>query len=220
MCSNGFYNIIDGGRTSRLRMKVNPVTTNFNVRGKGFNTVKPIGAPASMYLNPNPNTYHDYTKELRVALTNTIYNAGKGVGEHSVEGYAYIARFFNIKNFLALGGESAVFDLNDGNILKISVNKYHEYLPEFHAPELKRGVIKTSAKYKIFSMLKDKTTDTFYYVIQKKGQSGVSEEDQIDLIKKVREAGYNLEDVNWEQFAYFNINMEKQARFIDLGCIV
>ena len=69
-------------------------------------------------------------------------------------------------------------------------------------------------------MLKDKTTDTFYYVIQKKGQSGVSEEDQIDLIKKVREAGYNLEDVNWEQFAYFNINMEKQARFIDLGCIV
>lgn len=204
-------------------MKINPISTNFNVRVNGSkvsNALKHSKKLACGYLNPNPDVYNDYTKELRIALTNTIYNARKGVGEHSIEGYAYVARFFNIKNFMTLGGESAVFDLNDGNILKISVHEYHKYLPEFHAPEIKRGVIKTPVKYKIFSMLEEKKTDIFYYLIQKRGQFGVKEDDEKDLIIKAQKAGYGLDDIKWDQFAYFDINGEKEARFIDLGCIV
>lgn len=201
-------------------MRISSVPINF---GNKYNTQqvlnkKILNKPSYFSQNPNNNT--DYTQALKIALTNTIYNRRKGIGEHSVEGYAFVAKFFNIKNFITLGGESAVFDLNDGNILKISVNKYHDYLPEFYAPEVTRGVIKTERMYKIFSLLEDKETDTFYYVIQKKGQLNVSEEDEKTLINKAKKAGYELDDLKWDQFAYFDINGKKETRFVDLGCIV
>ena len=201
-------------------MKLSPISSTFNCKNiiKHISNQQRIWIPS--YANINPNKYHDYTNELKIQLTNTIYNARKGIGEHSIKGYAYVAKFFNIKNLITLGGESATFSLKDGNILKLSVNKYSKYMPELHAPEISRGFIKTHEKYNIFDFFKNKETDTFYYVIQKTGQIGVSEHDEKELINKVRNAGYDLYDLKWDQIAYFDIDGEQQARFVDLGCIV
>ena len=201
-------------------MKLNPITTNFESKYKPLHVPKSPAKDVLGYRNPNVNKFVDYTNELKIQLTNTIYNRRKGVGEHSVSGYAYAAKFFNIKNLITLGGESAVFTLRNGDILKISVNKYNDYLPEFHAPEVTRGFVRTHKKHRIFDFFKNKETNTLYYVIQKCGNFGVDEKDEKALIQKVKDAGYDLCDVKWDQIAYFDINGNQEARFVDLGCIV
>lgn len=199
-------------------MRINPISGNF--RGSMPAVDKFAGPHVADIWNPNPKLAKDYTKEIQIALTNIIYGCRKGIGEHTPEGYGAVAKLFNIKNFITLGGESAVFSLNDGNILKISIDKYSKTLPEFHAPEIARGAIQTPVMYKIVNFLKEMHTNMFYFLVQPKGELHVSEFDKQELINKVQKAGYDLCDLKYDQFAYFNINGEKEARFIDMGCIV
>ena len=103
-------------------MRINPISGNF--RGSMPAVDKFAGPHVADIWNPNPKLAKDYTKEIQIALTNIIYGGRKGIGEHTPEGYGAVAKLFNIKNFIKLGGESAVFCLNDGNILKISIELF------------------------------------------------------------------------------------------------
>lgn len=158
-------------------------------------------------------------KDITIAMTNCLYGL-RPVGHHSPKGYANAAANFDIKNFLTLGGESAVFSLEDGTMLKMSISEYNPYLPKFHAPEKRRGVITLSKKYPIIDLVHpSRTTDTFYYVIQEKGELNVLQRDIDDFLRRCEKAGHPLVDIKHDQFAYFNINGIDEVRFIDLGCI-
>lgn len=199
-------------------MKTNFVSLSF--KGLEGATMSCVKKANQSIWNSNPKMARDYTNDINIALTNTIYNMRKGIGEHAPAGYGAVAKLFNIKNFIKLGGESAVFSLNNGDILKISVREYSPYNSELHAPEILRGSIKTPELYSIFSFLKNIKTNMFYYLIQEKGEMHVAQEDKDNLLNKALKAGYKLWDIKWDQFAYFNINGKREARFIDMGCLL
>jgi hypothetical protein len=160
--------------------------------------------------------YQKIYQKMNIELTNMFYGH-RQVGFHSPDGYCEAIKNFKVKDLLTLQGESAVFLMEDDNqILKMSCYPYAKYLPEFHAPEIARGVITTDKKYRIIKPLDNLETDKFYWVIQKKGIMHVSDKDKNELLDKVTKAGYKVEDIKWDQFAYF----DGKAKFIDLGCIL
>lgn len=160
--------------------------------------------------------YEGLYSRMMVEIRNMFYGC-RPFGFHSPEGYIEVLKNFEIKDLMTLQGESAVFLMkNQNHILKISCAPYEDYIPEFHAPEYARGVITTSKNYPIICALRQMSTNKFYWVIQKKGILPVSETDKLELVKRAQEAGYDVEDVKPDQFAYF----DGKAKFIDLGCVI
>ena len=160
---------------------------------------------------PFPEIY----ERMLVEINNMLYGH-RPFGFHSPEGYCNAIKNFDIDKMISMHGESVVFTMkNPEHIFKISCAPYEPYIPEFHAPEIERGIITTPKKYPIINMLKKMSTDTFFWVIQKRGKMFVSNTDQQKLVQKVIDAGYEVHDLKYDQFAYFG----DEAKFVDLGCV-
>jgi len=157
--------------------------------------------------------------EIMISMTNCLYGC-RPIGHHSPEAYARAAAHFDYDKFITLGGESAVFKLKNGQILKMSIYNYNPYIPKFHAPEHKRGIITFSENFKVIDLLhRDRKTNRIYYVIQSKGVTNVKQKDIDEFLALCEKDGHPLVDIKYDQFAYFNINNKPEVRFIDLGCI-
>lgn len=172
-------------------------------------------SPANVHFGVSAK-YQPIYNRMVVEINNMLYGH-RPFGFHSPEGYCEVLKNFDIADLISIHGESAVFTMkNPNHILKISCAPYEEYIPEFHAPEIARGVITTSKSYPIINLLKKISTNKFYWVKQIKGEMPVTAKDQTDLIKRAENAGYEIHDIKHDQFAYFN----GEARFIDLGCVM
>lgn len=141
---------------------------------------------------------------------------------HCIEGYDEAAQNFEIKKFIRLGGESAVFELEDGNILKLSAEKYPPHIEKYHAPEIERGEIELS---KTYIARNDKPSQRFntnkvYYLIQKKGIPLTDAAQSLGIYNAAEKDGFKTSDFAATQFAYFDTdNDKKEIKCIDLSCI-
>lgn len=125
---------------------------------------------------------------------------------------------FNVKEVIAVGGESLALELENGNVLKLSTKlNYPKFNSEVHAPEETRGIISIKGNHYVDG-IKVKNVN---YVIQKKGDINVDKLDIADFLKeKAEPSGYYLSDDRYGQFAYFeDKNDKKIVRAIDLGCL-
>ena len=188
-------------------------------------------------LTPQRPRYNDYIGKDTVCFTSNInkdykelmYNAWDAriadtaafTRFHSITGYNEALANFDVKNFIRLGGESAVFELQDGNILKLATEKYAPFLKKYHAPEIKRGLIKLSSKHltKNTSPSQRYYTDIIYYVIQEKGRPLTESSLGWPLFDSALDSGYYVVDFGPEQFAYFNMQNREEIKCVDLGCI-
>lgn len=127
---------------------------------------------------------------------------------------------FEVEKVLAVGGESIVYELKDGNILKLAATHCYDDIGThgLYAPELKRGVIKTENTHFTY---KGKEIDSVNYLVQKKGDVNVSPDDIEKFVKNEVDArGYKVSDMRDDQFAYFiNEKGEKVVKAVDLGCL-
>ena len=140
---------------------------------------------------------------------------------HTISGYNEALSNFDVKNFIRLGGESTVFELQDGNILKLATEKYAPFIKKYHAPEVKRGVINLSEMHTAMSSSISECYDTnkIYYVIQKKGMPLTSAQAGDELFEAAKKDGYFGCDFRPEQFAYFKTEKGETLKCVDLGCI-
>lgn len=141
---------------------------------------------------------------------------------HCLPGYIEVLKKFDVKDFIRLGGESAVFELKDGNILKLSTEKYPPYLPEYYAPELDRGVVKLSQEYTARNNKPSQRfdTDEIYYLIQRKGVPLTDAAKALSVFNKAENEGLKTADFAASQFAYFDTPNGKEVKCIDMGCIM
>lgn len=140
---------------------------------------------------------------------------------HSVSAYleAIKTNGFKTKKIIAVGGESIVFELEDGNILKLSARyNYSDNNPKLYAPEIDRGEILMEEPHYLADGF---PIDYVSYVIQKKGDINVDPADISDFIEnQVEPLGYKVSDYNYDQFAYFkDEDGKKIVRAVDLRCI-
>lgn len=143
-----------------------------------------------------------------------------GTRFRNVDAYIEALKEFNVKDYIRLGGESVVFELNSGNILKLSCEEYTPYIPKYHAPEIDRGVIKLSRKYPVINnYFEGYDIDEVYFVIQKKGDIATTGEDAIKLWHEAKMENLYTYDYRYDQFAYFDTPNGRMIKCIDLGCI-
>lgn len=172
------------------------------------------GTPKTVQFGASPSIEQIY-RRMAIEINNMLYGH-RPFGFHSPEGYCKVLENFEFNDLMSLQGESAVFSMkNPHEVLKISCAPYEQYIPEFHAPEISRGVITTSKSYPVINLLRKISVNKFYWVKQVKGEMPVGRQDMLDLVKRVEAAGYETHDIKYDQFAYFN----GEAKFIDLGCI-
>ena len=180
-----------------------------------------------MQVKPLNFTSHniDYKERMYQAFDNRMIDSdGFGLPMtrfHCIEGYNEALNKFNVKDFVRLGGESAVFELQNNNILKMSAEKYTPFLSEYHAPEIDRGEINLSREYRARNNTLNQYFDTnkIYYVVQEKGNPVRNSSEALPLFQKAEKEGLYAYDFAPDQFAFFETNKGKQVRCIDLGCI-
>lgn len=119
--------------------------------------------------------------------------------EHSLHDYAEAAAELNykVKRFVTAGGESVVFELADGNILKISsipLEKEHGLRP-FDLPILEKHLVKT----------KKGTTIQFY--IQPQADTDIDTSDTITFETEINGLGYQFSDWGGHQLGWYNKNL-------------
>lgn len=167
------------------------------------------------------NSEYKYYEKMNYDMTFRMEQRyGYDMGFHSISGYLEALKQFDVKEYVGLGMESAVFELNDGNILKLSCEQYTPYNPEFHAPEIDRGIVKLAEKHTAMDKSYNTfNTDEIYYVIQKKGELAQEESETSDICDKARKKGLFASDIFPDQFAYFDTPNGRELKCIDLGCI-
>ena len=123
---------------------------------------------------------------------------------------------FEVESVEAVGGESAVFNLKDGNILKLSPAKYNLSIQGVNPQEFSRGVINLGDKKQL------------YYIVQMKVDVGsITPEEFRQLEKAALEQGCLLTDcilqggiIKQSNFGkYTDENGEEKTCIIDLGAL-
>lgn len=127
---------------------------------------------------------------------------------------------FNIKKYLTAGGESLVFELNDGNILKLSPIKYNFSIKGLNPPEISRGKI-------TFESSKGKNQN-IYYLIQKKIITDTITQEELNTLNEIaQKEGCILIDsilkggiIKQSNFGhYIDENGIKKPCVVDLGVL-
>lgn len=138
---------------------------------------------------------------------------------HSSPAYAEAIKLgkFDVTKILDVGGESVIFELKDGNVLKLSLKHYDESNPHFNIPEVARGIIELEGTH----FTRNKEVKDIKYVIQRKGEMNVSPEDIDKFLKnEITDKGYKITDMHESQFAYFTDEQgQKAVKIVDLGCV-
>ena len=169
----------------------------------------------------NTNNRASYLEKMNQEMNERLENHTK-TGFHSTDAYMEALDSFNISKYIRLGGDSFVAELSDGNILKLSCEKYPLYMAKYHAPEVHRDVIQLSQQHKAMnSSMEEFYTDKAYYVIQKKGLPATDIEPILELCEMAKKDNLYVfdPDVVSSNFAYFDTPNGNVVKCIDLNCI-
>lgn len=198
-------------------MSINPINNIvlYNYHNKNSHSTKL--AHNNISFKSNKIFYENLANELykemdfrRNYFVNTRY--------HCISGYIEALKYFNVTKFIKLGGESAVFEFNNGRqVLKLSSEQYAPFVPKYHAKEYERGTFALSktmsannANYKSIYINK------IYYIIQEKGTPCVNSKQYDDIVEEAEKDGYFLCDIKAGQFATF----KDGTKIIDTNIIV
>lgn len=170
---------------------------------------------------PKDKALRKINKALQKELSDSRLN-GCAVSYCSAKDYIKAIKQTGLKpaKFLTVGGESVVLELNDGNILKLSPNRYNYNVDGACAPEISRGKVSIKSK-------NNNEKNVFYLVQNKVNVGGINKEELAALKQKVEAEGcilqdYKLEDgtIKQNNFGwYLNDNNERTSCILDTGTL-